>query len=240
LGTRPRCRAPARLDPIPKPGGGVRSLARLEPADLRDYRRLVGAFVPSIESGLSPAAFANRALGRGTGAWTLLEPWRPARAAFRARLRRLERMGAWGRIDVKDCFGSIEAPALERALRRLGAARREIRDLLQLLEGLRIRGLPVGPAPSAILANAVLAAADEALEAAGVRSLRWVDDMVVAGRDIDGVKRGLDVAREALAGVGLVANEGKTVFGDGTPSDAVRLSPTTAVRLSPTRAGALP
>ena len=53
-------------------------------------------------------------------------------------------------------------------------------------------GLPIGPEPSAVLANAVLATADAAATHAGVRLLRWVDDVVLVGTDRSSVVRGFD------------------------------------------------
>ena len=68
-------------------------------------------------------------------------------------------------------------------------------------------GLPVGPEPSAVVANAVLTPVDRALSDAGIRHLRWVDDLVLAAEDPGAA---LEVLRGSLATVGLRLNERKT------------------------------
>jgi hypothetical protein len=70
--------------------------------------------------------------------------------------------------------------------------------------------LPVGPEPSAVLANLVLAGADRTLREAGAPHIRWVDDFVVftAGRAQS--IRALDALRRSLGESGLELSEPKT------------------------------
>jgi hypothetical protein len=113
-------------------------------------------------------------------------------------------------IDVHRCYGSIDVAAVASRLR--GLSRRDVAALLRLLgrfEDEGMQGLPIGPEPSAILANAVLAGVDEALRRTRVRHVRWVDDVAIAGDDA-GSARAVDAAAEALASVGLTINERKT------------------------------
>ena len=85
--------------------------------------------------------------------------------------------------DISDCYGSIEAATVGRSLRSLGvhdAAVDVVVEILRSFDARGVRGLPIGPPASAVLANAVLAPVDRVLaEASGGPVLRWVDDVVV-------------------------------------------------------------
>lgn len=172
------------VERIPKPGGGHRALVRLGGAHGRRYAAAVLAAMPEVERALAPTVFANRA--GGADAWrTILEPWTIARARYERAVRAAEsgRGRAWFVGDVADCYGSITPPVVGRALRSMGvdpSLTGHIERMLRSFEERGVRGLPVGPAPSAVLANAVLASVDDAVaRAAGSPVLRWVDDVVV-------------------------------------------------------------
>lgn len=198
----------ARPVPIPKAGGGRRWLTRLDPAGEAAYRRAVGPVAGRIERSLGPEVLALRARPSSEG-WRL-RPWRPARERWRAALRAIAEQPARGTVvavaDVRDCYGSI-APTVLRAI--LGPAAEPAVDVLRRLREAGTAGLPVGPEPSAILANAVLGELDRALRSTGVRHVRWVDDVVLWGSG-DDVRRGLAALRLAATTVSLELNEGKT------------------------------
>ena len=195
---------PIRWERLAGPGGRERWIARLRPRDDRTYRRLVAPLVPAIERSLGPDAFANRAL-----AGARLRPWAPARVAW----RRVVRSAATDRTeesvivrsDVRDCYGSMG----ERALRALRIGP-ELDAFLRALADAGVRGVPVGPDPSAILANAILAIADREAAAAGCRSIRWVDDVLLVAAGRRSAQRAFDTWRRTLAELGLEAHEGKT------------------------------
>jgi len=107
--------------------------------------------------------------------------------------------------DVRDCYPSVG----ERALEAIGCSR-ELGSFLRALADAGVRGLPVGPDPSAILANGVLAHADRLAAAAGCRPIRWVDDVVFAAAGPGGAIRAFDAWRRGLAELGLEAHDGKT------------------------------
>jgi hypothetical protein len=152
----------------------ARRIVRLNAAEARAYRSVVEPLVPVIERTLGPEVLASRAWGRGDVPTTGLEPWRPARRAWRGALRAAleEDPGAVLVADVRRCYESIRPDALGDRLRAMGISSTWTRDVLERLEGLEGAGLPVGPAPSAVLANAVLGALDEALREAGVPHVR--------------------------------------------------------------------
>ncbi len=209
--TRPPGRSDApgpRFEPIPKPGGGIRRLTLLDPAADAEYRDAVSPLAGRIERSLGAEVFAIRSRPRDAG-WRL-DPWAPARVAWRRTLRRAIREAARGTVfavaDVRDCYGSI-SPETIRAL--LGPEAAHAVAVLRQLSQHGVRGLPVGPDPSAMLANAALSRLDRAIRPHGARFVRWVDDLVLWG-DRDDVRRGLAALGPAAAGVGLDLHRDKT------------------------------
>ena len=196
---------PIRRERRSKPGGDDRWLARLEPRDARTFRRLVLPLVPRIERSIGPGSYAVRAAADGR-----LRPWPGARSAWRRAIRR-SLVAATGSIvivsDVRDCYPSVG----ERALEAIGCSR-ELGSFLRALADAGVRGLPVGPDPSAILANGVLAHADRLAASAGCRPIRWVDDVVFAAAGRRGAIRAFDAWRRGLAELGLEAHDGKTLM----------------------------
>jgi hypothetical protein len=86
-------------------------------------------------------------------------------------------------------------------------------ELLELLERIATAGtpgLPVGPEPSAVLANAVLAVADRSARETGAQILRWVDDVVLIAPDRRAVVRAFDAWVRGVRLVGLHPNTEKT------------------------------
>jgi hypothetical protein len=197
-----------RLDPIPRPEGGIRWITRLDRAAEAEYRQAVLPLAGRIERALGREVFAVRTVPVA-GGWRLA-PWQPARAAWRRALREVVQRAtsdmAFAVADVRDCYGSI-APGTIASLLGSDAA-----GAVAFLHGLRergVRGLPVGPDPSALLANAVLAELDRAIRTTGARHLRWVDDVFLWGSEAD-VRQAL-VALERIADrMGLSLHREKT------------------------------
>ena len=204
---RPDAGSP-RSVPIPKPGGGIRWLTLLDPIDDARYREAVRPLAARIERALGPEVLAIRARREG-GDWTLA-PTRPARASWRRRLRRaLETADpetVFATADVRDCYPSI---APETIARLLGPEAAPAVAVLRRLADRGVRGLPIGPEASAILANAVLARLDRAVRRDGVEHLRWVDDIALWGRARD-VRAALSALHGAAAANGLELHPDKT------------------------------
>jgi len=201
-----------RFVPAPKRGGGVRWLSILDRPTAARYAALVASVAPTIEAGLGDEVVANRAVAGMPPIGLRLRPWRPAREGFLRSGHRLAlAVGTFVTADVHRCYPSIGPDLVGRTLRRMGCARSDmlgVTALLVAIDDAGVRGLPIGPDPSAVLANAVLAGADEVLRATGVRHLRWVDDFwifapgrreaVAALRSLEGwlEARGMSLARE--------------------------------------------
>jgi hypothetical protein len=210
----PRLQGPIRSDAAPKPvGGGVRSLVRLAPADERGYAAPLHRVASSLAAALGPQVHANRIVG-WSGGLPVLEPWRDARRRWVADVRRLA-LGARVVVtaDVRDCYPSIRPGPLRQRLQALDApaeAIDEVEAWLRIFADHDIRGLPVGPATSAVLAEAVLAAGDQALRSAGVPYVRWVDDVAIFAAHRCQAVAALDILLEAWGDLGLAPDETKT------------------------------
>jgi hypothetical protein len=201
-----RLHRPPSLRPIVAPSGVSRLLVDLGPEDLRRYRSLVAAAAPRIERRLAAGVLAGR-VGPGKH--------RHARAVWDRTVAGL-RVGpdrSALRADVRRCYRSIGPGAVEAGLRRAGvddAVRDEIAAFLRAIRNAGVQGLPVGPSPSLVLANAVLAIADDAVRREGVGYLRWVDDVVLIG-EAARVGRAAAAWRGALQELGLDEHPGKHV-----------------------------
>jgi nucleotide-binding universal stress UspA family protein len=191
----------------------VRWLTRLDPADLTRYHAAVEPLVGRIERSLGPEVFAIRARWWRHG-WRAA-PWRPARRAWRRAVRSAiagaRARTAFAVADVRDCYGSI-SPDTVRML--LGPDADQAVRLLEACSHAGVRGLPIGPDPSAFVANAILARLDQTLRRAGVDHVRWVDDLVAWG-EADDVRRALDRLAASAEALGLALHDRKTrLLGD--------------------------
>ena len=225
---RPGPRAPIGWGSVSKPGGGTRSLVRLDANDDRAYSRAVSRVVPLIDRARGPTAIANR-VARVDPTGFVLSPWGPARRRCdRAKDRLLSGSRAVAVTDVRDCYASIAPDIAVARLLALGAPTDTVRAIagwLRAFEEEGIRGLPVGPVASAILADAVLAAGDLALRQAGWRHLRWVDDVAIFTDGRRAAASALDALRAAWTPLGLELHPGKTCILDPDGAD-VRLDGT--------------
>ncbi len=167
-----------------------------------------------MEAALGPSVVANRVLAASARPPLLvLEPWREARRRFRATAGAAAAAGALLITDVRDCYGSIEPAVVGESLGSLGASDPLVRGIVAMLRHLArlgVRGLPVGPPASAVLANAVLSSVDAALTARSVGYARWVDDMWIGAPDVDSARDLLDVVIGGLARLGLEVAGAKT------------------------------
>jgi hypothetical protein len=234
----PRLVGPIRWERAPKPGGGVRPLVRLDPADARRYASAVRLVAPFVVRAGGPETHANRLAGWDT-AGPVLEAWRVARVRWLREARRLARdAGVVITTDVRACYPSVRADALRTRLLALGAPADLVAPVnawLRAFDAVGVAGLPVGPDPSAVLADAVLLIGDEALRSTGVPHIRWVDDVAIFAADRREAMVALDVLVASWASTGLEPHEGKTVVhrdpGAWAAASAHRASPAGASTL---------
>ena len=192
-----------------------RGIVRLHPALAGRYLSLVAALVPVVEGTLSGRVLANRVAAASVDPPVVrLHRWRIERARFSRRLVGLTRdAGALVFIDVRRCYASIAPEVVGGRLAEIGIDRGTSDGVAAFLESLRrygVEGLPVGPTPSAVLANAVLGSLDRVLESSGVAHLRWVDDVVASVAGPEDAEELLALIDGSLARLGLERNVGKT------------------------------
>jgi hypothetical protein len=199
--------AVARMRRTRKPRGGTRAICELEPGLATAYRTAVARIAPTLENLLSPAVRANRA--RSSGSSLILGKVERARRGFEADLRTAseQHRGPLLVADVLDCYASI---SLRAVLDSIPAEAPEVASVLSRFREGGVRGLPVGPAGSAVLANAVLSALDDVVSGAGVRHLRWVDDLYIFTDSSREARVILDRLRKEADRLGWSLNEEKS------------------------------
>jgi hypothetical protein len=216
LGSSPD--GPLGWNVVPKPGGGSRRLVVLDPADEMAFGRSLIRLAPCIRRALGPESHASRLAGWDPRRGLVLEPWTHARRRWHREVRRLEHQGHRVAVtDVRECYASIASEVVEQRLSAIGAPEDgidKIRSWLRAFLDAGVEGLPVGPVASAVLADVVLAAGDDALRATGARFIRWVDDVAIFAPDRRARAAALDALRAAWAPLGLEMHERKTVFLD--------------------------
>jgi hypothetical protein len=182
------------------PAGKRRLLTRLDPAEATLYHRVTEIAIPRPPVGARSFGSAHP---RGR------RPWHQERVAWRAEVRgALDGAGAVHVSDVADCYPSIGATAIRMAARWASGDPEPLLAFLERMHEGGAVGLPIGPDPSSVIADAVLAIADQRATTAGIAPIRWVDDVVFAG-DQEQVARAARVWRGALRDLGLREHEGK-------------------------------
>jgi hypothetical protein len=185
-------------------------MARLSEPDAGRWHALAGRVTVLVERALPPTVLANRAVGGGRG-WSL-EPVGPALRRARHLGRRMASASLVVRTDVAAFYPSVTPSRANQALLDVGAEGADARLAAAMLEGWGSEGypgLPIGPAGSAILANAVLRPVDRAVTPSPW--LRWVDDYLIALPPRSGVEEILERLDESLDGLGLSRSAPKTV-----------------------------
>ncbi len=201
--------APVRRIDIPKPSGGSRSLG-VPPMLDRVAERAVGQVVlPLIDPLLSPWSFAYR-------------PGLGVRHALSA-LASLRDEGAThiARLDVTNCFDELPHHHVLSTLRRFVDNEWLSAVVAKMIERgtswrrtihARSEGVPQGAPLSPLLCNVTLDVVDRALLAAGVRAVRYADDIAIPVRS---ASEGVDVValvREELARLDLEVSMKKTAI----------------------------
>jgi hypothetical protein len=219
MASGPALRRPIRWEVTATPSGGVRRLVVLSRPDGLAFARSVARVAPAIDMARVNGSHANRVVSWDPIRGPILEPWERARRRWRREVRRLGKDARSIVVtDVRACYPSISLRVVMRRLRALGAPDASVREIgswLRVFAEAGVDGLPVGPGPSAVLAEAVLSAGDHVIRAAGVPHVRWVDDVAIFASDARTQMSAFEELRRVWASLGLEVHDGKTVFLDG-------------------------
>lgn len=190
----------------PKSRLNIRRVDQLHPYDLIFYTALVLDLRDSITLSRVPPE-QNRVFSyRADGAvGDRLYTDSPAYPEFRGRLNELaqEKVRFLGLTDIGDFFPRIYQHRLVNAL--LCASKDTKTDEIRCLEKLLYRfaggtsyGIPIGPAASRVLAEAVLIDVDSTLISKGVEFIRFVDDYVIIADRVEDAEYGIRALAEVL------------------------------------------
>ncbi|WP_081629921.1 RNA-directed DNA polymerase [Thiomonas sp. FB-6] len=171
----------------PKPTSGFRIVHRLEPIDSIIYTALAKAVAPKVEAARAPRDVAcsyriiedhSSFFSHGSG--------------FQVYRQRCEQLGASNKyvlsIDIADFYNKIYLHRAQNAIQLAlnsdggtGAISKEIENLLLAMNTKASQGVPVGPAASIVISEAVLIDADQFIHTRGFEHVRYVDDFRVFG-----------------------------------------------------------
>jgi hypothetical protein len=201
-----------RIERWVAPSGRERLLVRLEPTAAARYARAARLAIPRPPS--APRSY-------GSARRPELRPrFAAERRAWRGALLEVANPDAVAVLgDVATCFPSIGERALRAAARASGGEAAPLIAVLRQIWDRGPGGLPIGPAASSYLADAVLSLADVAAARAGVMPVRWVDDVAFIG-DREAVRRSARAWAAALSEFDLREHEAKRRRAE--PMDLVR------------------
>ena len=199
--------SPVRRVEIPKSAGGIRVLGVPSLVDRVVERALLQVLDPVVDPLLLPWSFAYR---RGLG----------ARDALAALAEARDQGMSWvARADIDDCFDRIPQWEVMRRLRQVVDDQRVVHLVGMLLDrpvaGGRTRphdrglGLHQGSVLSPLLSNLYLDAFDRAMLGAGLRVIRYSDDIAIPTESRVDAERALLSAATELEELRLELNTGK-------------------------------
>lgn len=187
-----------RAMPAAKLGGGYRIVHQLEPLSAIVYTALAHEVAPGIEASRASAtiAFAYRIV---LSAGSFFAPGN-SYAAFIEQCRELAASHSHVlATDVADFYNRIYIHRVENSIAaaspNLAKQAKAVEGFLMGLNVKASQGIPVGPAASVVLAEAVMTDVDQLLATRGLKHARYVDDMRVFANS----RQELEVALEELA-----------------------------------------
>ncbi len=232
--------------PLPKPGKDeLRRLAHLHPMDDLRLRLLVDRMLKKASLQVHARAFGAR-LVSGPPGWEIESSnraWQDLRDCASAMIAS-GRFATLVKCDVRRCYPSITADAVQQALVWQGFDAKRIAPLVEMLRALLFvgapKGLPIGPEASAVVAGLVLGVVDQAMANAGLAHLRYSDDSFVLVPHGASTTHAYDTYCEALGSIGLEPNSAKYEehsVDDGSAWSAVQDPTVSALQCYPTPFG---
>jgi len=211
---------PARALLSPKAKYGFRTITQLDPLDFLIYSGLIYEIADEIETRRVPVqdeiVFSYRVNTNSNG--QLFDPNIGYRQ-FLDKCRRKTAIASAGSFvavtDISDFYSRIYHHRLENALRAATTNSNHISAIMRLLSGwngTETFGIPVGCAPSRILAEITLSDVDEALLANGVDFVRFNDDYrIFASSQVEAYQHIAFLAETLFRNHGLSLQQQKTL-----------------------------
>jgi len=198
-------------------------MAWMDPFDQISYHALVGRVVQQIVTATDHGSVFSCGISSGPPVWGM-EPW--YKALGRRRSRGVELLSAYsylGTIDICNFYPTVQIEELSTVLTELNCQTQNVEDVAGWLHDLDqisgVKGLPVGPQSSQILANGLLIPLDLGLSEQAVPFIRWVDDtwlFVNTGEQYRAIK---DWYESGLRHIGLRLNEEKSRILEGADAE---------------------
>ncbi len=189
---------------FPKPSGIQRPYSLLTVEDQIVYQALANAvaerLVAKVRGRYHRTVFGNLYAGRGSPFF--YQDWRRGYSRFTSKLRQAFADGYRfaASFDLTACYDSIDHTVLRHFLSRLRLDKEFCDCLAELLSHwtsaarkpiYHSHGIPQGPLPSGLIAEAVLRHFDEGRRRTKVRYFRYVDDIRLFARSEEGLRREL-------------------------------------------------
>ncbi len=197
---------PLRILLAPKGRYGFRVVTQLDPLDFVLFAALVYEIAADIEARRVPVAegrvFSYRAAPLADG--QLFSPntgYRQFLDACRQTLQANPHARIVATADISDFYARIYHHRLENALHTATTKGNHVRAVMRLLSGwngTESFGIPIGSAPSRLLAETTLADVDEALLAAGIDFVRFNDDYRIFAESYEHAYRAIAFLAETL------------------------------------------
>lgn len=197
---------PQRILLSPKARNGFRVITQLDPLDFLVFSSLVCEISADLETRRVPVAenrvFSYRVAPQADG--QLFSPdtgYRQFLEVCRAKLAANPGVHFVATTDISDFYSRIYHHRLENALHTATTKQNHVRALMRLLSGwngTETFGIPIGSAPSRLLAETTLADVDEALLAAGIDFVRFNDDYRIFAASYESAYRSITFLAETL------------------------------------------
>lgn len=197
---------PQRILLSPKARNGFRVITQLDPLDFLVFASLVREIAADLEARRVPVGenrvFSYRVAPQADG--QLFSPdtgYRQFLEACRRKLVTNPGVQFVATTDISDFYARIYHHRLENALHTATARTNHVRAIMRLLSGwngTETFGIPIGSAPSRLLAETTLADVDEALLAAGVDFVRFNDDNRIFADTYERAYRAITFLAETL------------------------------------------
>lgn len=181
-----------RFMAAPKPAGGYRIVHQLDPLAALIYTAMTHAVAPRLEAARVPTSDCvacayrlqiDEAQGGFFGSST----------GYQQFIERCEHLAAIHShvlvCDVADFYNQVYLHRLQNVISNAcpdaGSLANDIEDYLLALNGRASKGIPVGPAASIVMAEAVLNDVDQMIQGHGFTHTRYVDDIRIFADEPD-------------------------------------------------------